>query len=76
MLAYPGTASRQRRAHVRLWRLERQVTELVAQTDISRFSCMQFLSVPGVNDYATRRLALASARVWPSPSGNEVGFPI
>src|SRR5260370_42596401 len=46
--------------------------------EVSRFSCMQFLGVPGVYDYAgsPRGLAFTSTGVWPSPSVHRVGIPL
>jgi len=49
--------------------------------EVSRFSCMQFLSVPGVYDYAGphSKLALPSACMLPSPNVQWVGateFPL
>ena len=42
------------------------------------FSCMQFLSVPGVYDYVGSQLGLAIAPspVWPSPCIHKVGIPV
>ena len=45
--------------------------------EVSRFSCIQFLSVPGVYDYVGSQLGLAIAPspVWPSPCIHKVGIP-
>jgi hypothetical protein len=48
-----------------------------ASDEVSRFSCMQFLSVPGVYDYvgSGSRLAFTPAPVRPSPNVHRVGIP-
>jgi len=65
---------------VRPWPLPAGLPACSAAVDdeVSRFSSMQFLSVPGVYDYAGSQLelALASKLVWPSPSLYRVGIPI
>src|ERR1700751_3460054 len=51
---------------------------LAANDEVSRFSCMQFLSVPGVYDYvgSLADSPLSPAGVWPSPKVHRVGIPV